>query len=239
VICTGYILDRFDYKENDLIVTLLLRNHGINTFIVPGGKKKEGFLQFLDCIEFLVLDVEFSRKDEGESRRSLSRITQLNTIKLNSHNIKNTFSFYTSKYLIEIIRVLTLPGMASDRLFHHFGRYPVENKSDFVRMLIWLMKYFGIYPDVKTCSECGTEENLNWGISNELYFLCNGCRQNYPGDKVKLGTDFFKILLFLESNTISNLVINDRQFGSIVSFFSGFLKYTNNIDRELLLEYCI
>ncbi|MCK5686876.1 DNA repair protein RecO [bacterium] len=229
MICKGYILEKLDYKEKDLIVTMLTENHGINSFLVPDGKKKEGFLQFFDLVEFLILDGTENTALLSEFRNTLSRITQLCTLKSNTQLIKNSFCYLSTGYFIEVIRALVPSGMKIQTLFSIMHSLPVTNQIEFVKKLIILLKYFGFYPDIYSCSECGKNELLEYGVVSEMMFLCSDCSRKFSGSKVKLGSDFFKILEFIEKTPASSLVISNRQFETISNFFSGYLKFNHNV----------
>lgn len=226
----GFILSKFDYREQELIVRMMTKERGVVSYLIPGGKKKEGFLQFLDMIEFQELIPEQKDPNENLSEKSFVNITEICCLKSNTNRFKGVFSYLASRYICEILMKIVPYGIPEPRLFHMMNSLPVSGNLHFLQLMVRILKITGCYPDMHVCAECGSDETLAWGIVSEMQVLCSKCHLRYEQDKVRLETDFFKILEFIDKEGTGNLLISSRQFFNICSFFAGYFEINHGIE---------
>jgi DNA repair protein RecO (recombination protein O) len=152
---TGINLKAMPIGENDRLVTILTREHGLIKAIVPGARKAKSSLGGR-CALFMVNDLLIFKG------RSLDKITQAET-KVSYHKlIEDLGKLAASQYLAEIVLAQALTERPQEELYQllllHLGRLNALDRGDntasiahLCQGIFHLLALDGIAPQVYDC----------------------------------------------------------------------------------------
>ncbi len=170
---TGINLKAIPIGENDRLVTILTREHGLIRAIVPGARKSNSSLGGRSAL-FVVNNLLIAKG------RSLDKITQAETVITYKKSIGDLGKLAASQYLAEIVLVQALSDRPQEELYQllllHLGRLNDLDQGDntgsialLCQGIFHLLALDGIAPQVHNC--CITKQSiepnftiLNWQI---------------------------------------------------------------------------
>ncbi len=170
---TGINLKAIPIGENDRLVTILTREHGLIKAIVPGARKAKSSLGGR-CALFMVNDLLIFKG------RSLDKITQAETTISYHKLIDDLGKLAASQYLAEIVLAQALTERPQEELYQllllHLGRLNALDRGDntasiahLCQGIFHLLALDGIAPQVYNC--CVTRQSIepnfttiNWQI---------------------------------------------------------------------------
>ena len=178
------VLRTYNLAESDRIVVCLTRDSGLVRGVAKGARRMRS--RFGAALEpFTLVRLAYHEKEN----RDLVSISSTEILK--SHfelNVKPE-SGEVLAYMGELITEFAPPHEADERLFRMLAAsvdaLAVTEGAE--RQLtryfeIWLLRLAGLFPDLRSCAECGTE--LNDGtptfVDADLTPLCDRCRPNVP-----------------------------------------------------------
>jgi DNA repair protein RecO (recombination protein O) len=168
---TGINLKTMPIGENDRLVTILTREHGLIKAIAPGARKSRSSIGGRSGL-FMVNDLLIAKG------RSLDKITQAETVISYSRLINDLSKLAASQYLAEIVLVQALSERAQEDLYQllllHLGRLNDLDREDNTASIAYLCQGIfhllaldGIAPQVYAC--CITRQpiepdftTINW-----------------------------------------------------------------------------
>tara|TARA_B100001778_G_scaffold106312_1_gene86994 strand:- start:966 stop:1670 length:705 start_codon:yes stop_codon:yes gene_type:complete len=194
------VLSKLKYKDNDLIVKLLIRDIGVTSFIVKGSTKKNKSNYFQ---QLSVLEIEF----DFNSRKNLHYFKEFD-LKNNSKTIHTDFKkMSVIIFLSEILsKILThqekdyeLYDFIEESIFYYDNSF--FNPNFHLSFLINLSKYLGFYPEIQNnhCKYFNLQHGLYSDIKDSKYVL--------EGDDLKV----FNMILGTNFDGSSELTITSMQ----------------------------
>jgi DNA repair protein RecO (recombination protein O) len=170
---TGINLKAIPIGENDRLVTILTREHGLIRAIVPGARKSNSSLGGRSAL-FVVNNLLIARG------RSIDKITQAETVITYKKSIGDLGKLAASQYLAEIVLAQALSDRPQEELYQllllHLGRLNDLDQGDHTgsiallcQGIFHLLALDGIAPQVHDCciTKRSIEPNfsiLNWQI---------------------------------------------------------------------------
>jgi DNA repair protein RecO (recombination protein O) len=170
---TGINLKAIPIGENDRLVTILTREHGLIRAIVPGARKPNSSLGGRSAL-FVVNNLLIAKG------RSIDKITQAETVITYKKSIGDLGKLAASQYLAEIVLVQALSDRPQAELYQllllHLGRLNDLDQGDrtgsialLCQGIFHLLALDGIAPQVHDCciTKRSIEPNfsiLNWQI---------------------------------------------------------------------------
>jgi DNA repair protein RecO (recombination protein O) len=170
---TGINLKAIPIGENDRLVTILTREHGLIRAIVPGARKSNSSLGGRSAL-FVVNNLLIAKG------RSLDKITQAETVITYKKSIGDLGKLAASQYLAEIVLAQALSDHPQEELYQllllHLGRLNDLDRDDHTgsiahlcQGIFHLLALGGIAPQVYDCciTKRSIEPNftiLNWQI---------------------------------------------------------------------------
>ncbi len=170
---TGINLKGIPIGENDRLMTILTREHGLIRAIVPGARKPNSSLSGRSAL-FVVNSLLIAKG------RSLDKITQAETVTTYQKSIGDLGKLAASQYLAEIVLAQALSDHPQEELYQllllHLGRLNDLAPGDYTgsighlcQGIFHLLALGGIAPQVYNC--CITRHSiapdftsLNWQI---------------------------------------------------------------------------
>ncbi len=170
---TGINLKAMPIGENDRLVTILTREHGLIRAIVPGARKSNSSLGGRSAL-FVVNNLLIAKG------RSLDKITQAETITTYKQSIGDLGKLAASQYLAEIVLAQALSDHPQEELYQllllHLERLNDLDQGDnsgsiahLCQGIFHLLALGGIAPQVYDC--CVTRQSIepdftsiNWQI---------------------------------------------------------------------------
>jgi DNA repair protein RecO (recombination protein O) len=159
---TGINLKAMPIGENDRLVTILTREHGLVRAIVPGARKSKSTLGGRSAL-FMVNDLLIFKG------RSIDKITQAETTISYGKLIEDLGKLAASQYLAEIVLAQALSERAQEELYQllllHLGRINALDRGDntgsiahLCQGIFHLLALDGIAPQVYNC--CITRRSI-------------------------------------------------------------------------------
>ncbi len=175
---TGFILKQADYKERDLILTVLSQEYGRISFIAAGVKKlsskNAGAVLPYTKAEFL-----FDYKE----KRNMFRMKTAHTVSLYRYLHEDLKASAAAAVAAEIMDLFTShENEDTEREYRiteqAFTALNSGKDPDLVLALVMsdVMRIFGILPDVDECSECGSTTATAVSLKHGG-FLCARCAE--------------------------------------------------------------
>jgi DNA repair protein RecO (recombination protein O) len=170
---TGINLKAIPIGENDRLVTILTREHGLIKAIVPGARKSNSSMGGRSAL-FMVNNLLIAKG------RSLDKITQAETVTTYGKLIDDLGKLAASQYLAEIVLAQALREQPQEELYQllmlHLGRLNALSQGDntasiahLCQGIFHLLALGGIAPQVYHC--CITRHSIepnfstvNWQI---------------------------------------------------------------------------
>jgi DNA repair protein RecO (recombination protein O) len=167
---TGINLKAIPIGENDRMLTILTREHGLIRAIVPGARKSKSSLGGRSAL-FMVNELLIAKG------RSIDKITQAETLNAHGRLIGDLAKLASSQYLAEIVLAQALKEHPQEELYQllmlHLGRLNALEHGDNTATIAHLCQGIfhtialgGIAPQVYDC--CITRQPIepNFTISN-------------------------------------------------------------------------
>ena len=194
------VLSKLKYKDNDLIVKLLIRDIGVTSFLVRGRTKKNKLNYFQ---QLSVLEIEF----DLNNRRNLHYFKELD-LKNNFKTIHTDFKkmgvvIFLSEILSKILthqeKDYELYDFIEESIFYYDNSF--FNPNFHLSFLINLSKYLGFYPEIQNnhCKYFNLQHGLYSDIKDSKYVL--------EGDDLKV----FNMILGTNFDGSSELTITSMQ----------------------------
>lgn len=169
---SAIVLSKLKYRDNDLIVKLLVKDIGITSFIVRGSakKNKSNYFQLLS-----VLEIEF----DYNNKRNLHYFKELD-LKYNFSSLHTDFNkigvvIFLSEILSKILIHQEKDLELYDFIEHAINYYDQSlfNPNFHLSFLINLSKFLGFYPDIKNNNFkfFDLQQGLYSKIKNSEYIL--------------------------------------------------------------------
>ena len=184
---SAIVLSKLKYRDNDLIVKLLVRELGVTSFIVRGGsrKNKTNYFQQLSLLE-----IEF----DFNGKRSLHYFKDFE----NKFNFRTIHTDYKKMgVIIFLSEVLSKILVHQEKDFELF----TFNSSFHLAFLIKLSKFLGFFPEI---------ENNHY----KFFDLQHGCYTNTLDSKYLISheeLECFNMILGINFDDLSSLTINSVQ----------------------------
>tara|TARA_B100001758_G_scaffold227741_1_gene221402 strand:- start:311 stop:1015 length:705 start_codon:yes stop_codon:yes gene_type:complete len=197
---SAIVLSKLNYRDNDIIVKLLVRELGVTSFIVRGGfkKKKNNYFQQLSLLE-----IEF----DFNSKRSLHYFKDFE----NKFNLKTIHTDYKKMsviiFLSEILSKILVHQVKDFDLFTFIeGSIKYYDNTKFnssfhLAFLIKLSRFLGFYPEI---------ENKDY----KFFDLQHGCYTNTMDSKYLLSEEeleCFNMILGINFDELNSLTFNSMQ----------------------------
>ena len=191
---SAIVLSKLNYRDNDIIVKLLVRELGVTSFIVRGGskKKKNNYFQQLSLLE-----IEF----DFNSKRSLHYFKDFE----NKFNLKTIHTDYKKMsviiFLSEILSKILVHQVKDFDLFTFIeGSIKYYDNTKFnssfhLAFLIKLSRFLGFYPEI---------ENKDY----KFFDLQHGCYTNTMDSKYLLSEEeleCFNMILGINFDDLNRL----------------------------------
>jgi DNA repair protein RecO (recombination protein O) len=167
---TGINLKAIPIGENDRLVTILTREHGLIRAIVPGARKSNSSLGGRSAL-FVVNNLLIAKG------RSIDKITQAETVITYKKSIGDLGKLAASQYLAEIVLAQALSDRPQEELYQllllHLGRLNDLDQGDHTgsisllcQGIFHLLALDGIAPQLNDC--CLTKQSIepNFTILN-------------------------------------------------------------------------
>lgn len=167
---TGINLKAIPIGENDRMLTILTREHGLIKAIVPGARKSKSSLGGRSAL-FMVNELLIAKG------RSIDKITQAETLTAHGRLIGDLAKLASSQYLAEIVLAQALKEHPQEELYQllmlHLGRLNALEHGDntatiahLCQGIFHLIALGGIAPQVYDC--CITKQAIepNFTINN-------------------------------------------------------------------------
>lgn len=199
---TGIVVRSADYKENDVILTVLTAKYGLVSLYAKGCRKitskNAGATQLFDKSEFLA---DYKPKEMGL---------------LKSARLLKEFPFIRADYERILMASLMAELAASTE---DDGMYPLidaglrnlnTNPSSELVLNIYLSEYvklLGLMPEVDHCVVCGSQKNIVTISPTEGGFVCEACNEQVREPRLGLNT----LKAFRYVNKASFAVIDKTQ----------------------------
>lgn len=171
----GLILKQIDFKEYDVIITVLTKEYGKISFKANGARKMSS-KNAGSLLPYTLAEIQFDYKQD----QTMFRMKTARTIQLYRHLHEDLASSYASSVISSIADAFTLPGedfMEKEEVFQFTQtsfQYLNEQKDSSLVLSLYLvdmMNLFGIQPEVDGCAICGNPKVI--AISaEEGGFLC-------------------------------------------------------------------
>ena len=197
---SAIVLSKLNYRDNDIIVKLLVRELGVTSFIVRGGskKKKNNYFQQLSLLE-----IEF----DFNSKRSLHYFKDFE----NKFNLKTIHTDYKKMsviiFLSEILSKILVHQVKDFDLFTFIeGSIKYYDNTKFnssfhLAFLIKLSRFLGFYPEI---------ENKDY----KFFDLQHGCYTNTMDSKYLISEEeleCFNMILGINFDELNSLTFNSMQ----------------------------
>lgn len=246
----GLIIHKADYKERDLICSLLLRNGKIQSFYFyggrGGGKKAKG--SFLELGHM----IKVTTKPGANKRVSEIQIaSEYNLIWDSSEIRKNHFAFYFICFVFDVALKITVKEDIENQSDEFSGIFKVISnilfyldkslkeksfnlKSYIFTFLSKTLQELGTLPNLNNCGHCEVELNkvsMAKFSAHDGYFTCLDCLQakdeTISGNLVYINE--LKLNMFLRNNILSSLNTQIKDVSS--------LRKIDAEENELLFNY--
>lgn len=246
----GLVIYKADYKERDLICSLLLRNGKIQSFYFyggrGGGKKAKG--------SFLELGHMIKVTTKPGSNKKVSEIqiaSEYNLIWDSSEIRKNHFAFYFICFVFDVTLKITVKEDIENQSNEFVGIFKVisnllfyldkdlkekkfDLKSYIFTFLSKLLQELGTLPNLNTCGHCEIDLNkvhMAKFSAHDGHFTCLDCLQ--AKDETISGNLAY----------INDLKLNIKLRNNILDYLKVQIKEISSLDKvdvfenELLFNY--
>ena len=180
---SGYVLNRYDYKENDVIIKVLTQEYGIISLVVRGAKKSRSKNNYA-TLQFSKSEFIFNYRENKNifNLISASIIKDFNYDDLLAMTLASLFTEVLTKVYIE-----DNYKEYYDLLAFSLEHLKVDEFLIASLFIATIAKYLGYSAQVDNCSGCQSLKIVN--ISNQLGgFVCSNCNTNdtlVPVDNLK------------------------------------------------------
>lgn len=178
------VLRTYNLAESDRIVVCLTRASGLVRGVAKGARRMKS--RFGAALEpFTLVKLSYHEKEN----RDLVSISTAEILKSNFDLNVKPESGEVLAYMGELITEFAPPHETDERLFRMLAAcvdalgVTQGAERQLTRYFeIWLLRLAGLFPDLRSCAECGTELNDTSLIfvDAELTPLCGQCRPKVP-----------------------------------------------------------
>jgi len=197
---SAIVLSKLKYRDNDLIVKLLVRELGVTSFIVRGGSKKNKS-NYFQQLSFLEIEFDFNSKRNLHYFKDFEYKFNLKTI--HTDYIKMGVIIFLSEILSKILIHQEKDFELFDFIEGSIKYYDEAkfNPSFHLLFLMQLSKFLGFYPEMEN--------------SEYKYFdLQQGCYTNTKDSNYTIYDDelnCFNMILGINFDDLNSLTINSVQ----------------------------
>lgn len=158
----GFILKQTDYREQDVICTVLTKEFGKISLVVKSGRK----MSSKNAGSILPYTKAFLSFDYKEGK-TMFRLKTARPIKLYRKSHEDLEKSFAASILAEVADVFTLEGLENEYRAEIFDDLDIafqsiEDEEDINTILslylVNMMDLFGITPDVEECVRCGNTQ---------------------------------------------------------------------------------
>jgi DNA repair protein RecO (recombination protein O) len=176
------VLRAYNLAEADRIVVCLTRSAGLVRAVAKGARRMKS--RFGAALEpFTLIKLTFQEREN----RELVTISSTEIMKSNFNLYAQVESGEVLAYMGELIGEFAPPHEADEKMFRMLSACvdALATSEDSGRAItryfeVWLLRLAGLFPDLRSCSKCGTELDESAGafVDTELRPHCAGCRPN-------------------------------------------------------------
>jgi DNA repair protein RecO (recombination protein O) len=145
---SAIVLSKLKYRDNDLIIKLLVRELGLTSFIVRGGSKKNK-INYFQQLSLLEIEFDFNSKRNLHYFKDFESKYNLKTIHIDfkKMGVIIFLSEVLSKILIHQQKDYQLYDFIEDAIKYYDKN--IFSSTFHIVFLINLSKFLGFYPDMK------------------------------------------------------------------------------------------
>ena len=197
---SAIVLSKLKYRDNDLIVKLLVRELGVTSFIIRGGSKKNK-TNYFQQLSLLEIEFDFNSKKSLHYFKDFENKFSLKTIHVDykKMGVVIFLSEFLSKILIHQEKDFELFSFIEDSIKYYDDTK--FNSSFHLAFLIKLSKFLGFFPE--------TENN-----HYKFFDLQHGCYTNTEDSKYLISheeLECFNMILGINFDDLNSLTINSVQ----------------------------
>lgn len=229
------VLNKLNYGDSSLIVSLFTKDHGRFSAIAKGGRNPKSKLgMLLDPLNHV--NIIFYNKQTRD-------VQLISSVDIINHYPKLKEDYELLKYgysILELIKNLIPEHESHEKLFKGIIRIfeLMNSKAEpgvvlFGRFFLFFLSEIGYEMQISRCVNCG-KANLSGDYLSynfELGILCGSCKEDFH-ESFKISAELFSYLLCLKNNKnpagISNPVFNQAIF-----LMEKFLKHHINDFRGI------
>lgn len=217
------VLRAYNLAEADRIVVFLTRSAGLIRAVAKGARRMKS--RFGAALEpFTVIKLTYHEKEN----RDLVTISNVEIVKSNFDLSEQMETGDVLAYMAELIGEFAPPHEADEKMFRmlnacveSLSANPAYARSVMRYFEVWLLRLAGLFPDFRSCSECGVElgQNEEMVVDVELRSHCRGCRMSAHSVitpnviRIFHATQRFSPAKFVESYQLSDA--DDAELGEI------------------------
>ncbi len=184
----GIVLKQFDYRENDLMISVLTNQFGKLSLVARGAKKVTS-KNAVTCTPYVVAEYIIDYKEE----KTMYTLKNGNLIESNRHLRENLDKMNIAAVLCELTELLIPQGVWDEDMIedsYQLLKFCLKelNKegSSLLPLVFFLAKTLeiqGICPEVDACVFCSSKEIQGIHLDGGG-FICALCLQSHGGEKV-------------------------------------------------------
>lgn len=239
-ICEGIVLSMRDFKDNDVILTVLTKEEGTLSFVAKGIKKAKS--KNASACELFTYSRFYYNHNERSDLQSLKTAERIQVYR---HIYEDLQKQVIASLLCEVCTKISI-----DDSFYVFDllqnclRYLNEDSNDYCVLgffMAQLNEVVGVTPNVDGCVHCSNPQVMAISIRNGG-FVCSDCYQNEMDERTsierlryfrlfhKAGLSDFAILAQIKRFTYDDI----RPILLIFLEYSGIALKTMNLLREII-----
>lgn len=211
----GIVLSKINYSETSLVLKVLTKTHGLQSFLFQGAKKKKG------TVILPMQPVEFTYYKRADSQ--LGKISEWNTLfpisNLSIDPVKSCICFFMAEVISNIVHDDQPNEQLTGHLLHELSW--LNETDELSSYPIWFLaeciKTSGITP-----------ENATESIPQVFDFkkgIFTNTEPDYPFYQKNSGVEFCAASLEMDKNTFLALSISKQDRLSAIEAFLDYLSY--------------
>lgn len=222
---TGIVISEQNYGEKSKIINILTREKGIVGLMVKGARSLKSPLRSVSCkLTYGIFNI-LLKKDKLSILKEVSIINNFNNVKKDIELIS-----YAS-YLLELATQVTRHKEDTtifDNLVYSLLKINDRYNPGVITNILEL-KYLdnlGVLPNLDSCVDCGTTDNIVTLSSDKGGYLCKNCRYNEPLLSKKT-IKLIRLYYYVDIEKIDKINVSDEVLNEINVFLTNYYdKYT-------------
>lgn len=188
------------YSDSSAIASAFAKDFGRIKLFIPKAYTKKG-----GVVCFMPGNLDFARKDTD-----LSRFYSFESMPRFYHYLDNHEILMRLHLIFEVLDGLYQPEMADPTLFDLLLKYDDSNFRRLTPYLLYfILKRSGVMFDLKTCGNCGTDEEVF--TINENGLLCSVCASQLCVDGFCDRESAYIIKSMASGQLYRNITVNRKQ----------------------------